>query len=726
MLDALELSIKIYQWLCIGLLVLYLPRMLYYLAALKKQKRLKNPQKNRLAVIVPARRESEIIALCLDSLKDQTYDPDLYDIHVVVADADDPTIRIAARYENTFVTVIEDQTSKGEALDGVLKEILAKDPDKYAAYIIVDADNLAAPDFIEEMNNALVSGRQIVCAKKLVKNWQSKRRDSRSFVSNCTALTWVQIDDLGNKARSKLGITINICGTGMMVRADVIKELDGWPYRSLTEDFELTGDSIVRGYTSLYYEHAVVYTEEAVKAKTAFKRRMRWIKGYVQCNNNFRRKIVKQTFSGGIKWKNLDFLYGTYPAYGFFIVSAVLLVFGLTSLIISYIKNEALALMLALRVTLIPIGAIYGVLFLFTLLSMIVGWRNIKITFSEKLALIFFNPLYMLTYTRIFIMAFFTPYDYFKWEKTDRIAFASVPFKRVPKSELVKLQRECENSGSFHTQIQPYNASKVIPVTEKHKFIKKGPFNAAWAGISRFIFHFASFVLTPTVFRLKVKGRKNLRGVKSAIITCNHVHIFDCLTVRRACRWHKLYITVADFNNRNGLIGKIMRGAGVMPLSSNFTAMKNLCRAVEHHLSKRSYVLFYPEEALWWMYKKPRPHQNGAYYFAVQNNVPIVPMYLTFEKKGRRHSKTTMHVMKPIYPRAELSRKQNEDFLKIENTNAYRKKYEEVYGRKLVYDSFIVKEKPQLELVKSKGFITYAKRGLLYPEKSEEAQRTNA
>ena len=419
---ATKLAFIIYLWFCVGMLAAGLPRIGYFLFAFKKQKRLVNPEKNRIAVIVPARNESAVIGHCLDSLAAQTYDPRYFDVHIVVADESDPTMKIAAAYERAYVTVVSGQTCKGSALDGVLKKILAEDPDKYDAFLLIDADNIAAPDLLEEMNNALGGGRQIICGKKLIKNWQSRRRDSRSFVSNCTALTYTQVDDLGNRARSAFGISIFMIGTGMTVRADVIKENGGWPYRSLTEDFEMTADSIVKGWTSMYYSHAKVYTEEATDAKSAFKRKMRWVKGYTQCQRRYRKTIVKKTFARNIRWRNFDFLCATLLPYSFYGVSAAAMVFGIVSVGFSLFGNTA-SLTAALLLALIPLSLIYGSQFVFTLLTLIADRRNIKIPLHEKLAVLFFNPIYMFGYFRIFITAFVTKYDYFKWKATDRIPF---------------------------------------------------------------------------------------------------------------------------------------------------------------------------------------------------------------------------------------------------------------------------------------------------------------
>ena len=398
-----------------------MPRLCYFFAAFKSQKRFVNPEKNKIAVIVPARNESAVIRDCLDSLAAQTYGPQYFDVHIVVADENDPTVEIAAAYERAYVTVVSGQTCKGSALDGVLKKLLAESPDKYAAFLLVDADNLAAPDLLEEMNNALASGKQIICGKKLIKNWQSRRRDSRSFVSNCTALTYTQVDELGNRARNILGTTISMIGTGMMVRADVIKENGGWPYRSLVEDYEMTADAILKGWSSMYYSHAKVYTEEATDAKTAFKRRMRWCKGYTQCQRRYRKRIRKKIFSGDLNWVYLGFLYGRIPIFALYGACAAAMICGFVALGFSIFG--AVSLSAALRLALIPLSFIYWSSFLFTLLTLIADRRVIKIPLREKLAVLFFNPVYTFSYFRIFTVAFTTSYDYFKWETTDRVPF---------------------------------------------------------------------------------------------------------------------------------------------------------------------------------------------------------------------------------------------------------------------------------------------------------------
>ena len=416
-----------------GALLLYMPRISYFFTAFKKHKRYKNDRKNRFAVIVPARDESKIIEGCLKSLKKQTYDENLIDIYVVVNDSKDKTIKIAGGFDNVATMVVKDQKCKGDALDGCLKVILEKSPDKYDAYLIVDADNFATENLIEEFNNALASGRQVFNAKKLIKNWQSKdMRKFRTFVSNCTSLTWANIDDMGNSYRSRHDRPINTIGTGLMVRADVIKDLNGWPFKCITEDYELMMECIMKGYTSLYYPYARVYTEEALEHSMANKRRIRWIKGYAQCSKKYKKEIkLKGAGDKALKRRSTEFLYGILPLVVLLVALLVPIVFYFILMCFYFVTGKGLA-MQSLKFFLADFILIYTLFFIYTFISMMVVRREMHITFGEKLKMLFFNPLFLSEYIYIFINAYLTT-DKMVWEQVERIPFEVEDFEEEEK-----------------------------------------------------------------------------------------------------------------------------------------------------------------------------------------------------------------------------------------------------------------------------------------------------
>ncbi len=420
-------------------LIIYIPRLLYYVSGFKKPRHLTNSVQNRFAVVIPARNESAGIGLLLDSLARQTYDRKKFDTFVVVDSEDDPTCAIAEKYERTYVQVVKNQTCKGMALDASFKELLSGTYGSYDAYIIIDGDNIASDNFIEEMNNGLASGAQIVLGKREVKNYLLGGKKLRSLATNCSALTYTFLDKLGNAFRTKAGIPCTMCGTGVMIRRDVIEEIGGWPYRSFTEDFEMTINAIINGWSSYFYEYALVYTEEAISHKMLDRRRARWLIGYMQISFKYRNKIVKQTYASlhdpslafsekikGIRFKNFDFLYALNPLFLYFGNTAVCFLLYTIASCIDYF-NRGFINFTALKYGMIIMLILYGVLVFYTFMALAVDPKALKITFAEKLAVLLYNPFFIAEYAYFYIAAFFTllhdPHygEQEMWQQIDRI-----------------------------------------------------------------------------------------------------------------------------------------------------------------------------------------------------------------------------------------------------------------------------------------------------------------
>ncbi len=248
-----------------------------------------------------------------------------------------------------------------------------------------------------------------------------------------------------------------------------------------------------------------------------------------------------------------------------------------------------------------------------------------------------------------------------------------------------------ERLGEFDRHIDPVDMSMALPVDEKFPYIPKGFLKIKYAFERTFYVNPFRKKANREILCTQVYGRENLEGVNSAIVTCNHVNKFDCLAVQYAAKGHRTYIIGAEFNNMKGFMGEMMRAGGLLPLSSNMTAMKNLNKAISTYLKKGNYVTCYPEQAMWWNYEKPRPFKDGAFSLAVMNNVPILPMFITFRNSGKLDDNGieikyfSIHIMKPIYPKSDLPRRKNVDFMREENHRLCCEKYEEIYGKKLEY-----------------------------------------
>lgn len=416
----------IYALCSVLCIFLYLPRLSCWLYARKKQPRLKNEKKNRLALIIPARNESTSIGALLDSIQTQTYPRELFDAHVIVADPADATIAMA-QAAGAKTHVVADQTCKGDALDACMKTILAEDPYRYDAFIIVDADCILDEGFCEEMNNAMASDAHIICSKKRVKNYFFGTRREQPLSACCNATMWPLLDNLGNAGKSARGITCFTVGTGLLLRADIVRENNGWPYRAtITEDVELQHDIVLKGWKTFYYQHAVLYMEEATSLHMTNLRRRRWLTGVIDGKRLYAPRIAADPVAS----KHRRDIYYTRSLWLGFTVFGIATLFCLGNAIAAiplFLLRSPLWVG-AVRNALIGFGAIYGMFFAMTLAALIADWENTRISFPRKLLLLFLNPFFYMEYIPIIGTALFTRYGR-KWDAIERVDFSKAEEK---------------------------------------------------------------------------------------------------------------------------------------------------------------------------------------------------------------------------------------------------------------------------------------------------------
>lgn len=384
--------------------ILYLPKFIYFTWGFVPSKKYSKSDKlHKMAFLLPARNESEVIEDLLISISKQTYDKSKFDTFIIVTEPDDPTIEIAKKYENTYCYVIDrEKKGKGRALDFGIHKLKEQFGDIYDAFLIVDADNTVKEDFVEKMNDVFSEGYDIVVGKKINKSWKE------GWVSNCSALTFTFVDTLNNKFRSRAGGNVTITGTGLLVSNRIIKEKDGWPFHTITEDYELTLDSVVNNYKSVYCEYAIVSTEEPNDLKVTAIRRLRWLKGHNSVEKMYRKRQYKQLFAKDTKCRfiKFDYIFSLIPIIVAFVSIIIFMLISSVSIIVGLFSNLALSLS-AVIALITMLAFVYIILMLYTILALIADKEYIKLTKKQIWEVILLNPFYLLLYVSIYIRSVF-------------------------------------------------------------------------------------------------------------------------------------------------------------------------------------------------------------------------------------------------------------------------------------------------------------------------------
>ena len=207
-----------------------------------------------------------------------------------------------------------------------------------------------------------------------------------------------------------------------------------------------------------------------------------------------------------------------------------------------------------------------------------------------------------------------------------------------------------------------------------------------------------------------IKGLEYLENAKTgAVITCNHFNPFDFFAIEKAFREsgqikkRKLYKVIREGNYTNfpGFYGFLFRNGDTLPLSSNKRTMIEFMKSVKTILGRGDFILIYPEQSLWWNYKKPKPLKSGAFKIAARSNVPVIPVFITMEdsdiigEDGFPIQEYTLNISEPIYPDSSLSENENKDIMRDKNYELWKNIYEDFYKKPLKYTT----EKEKLEVV---------------------------
>lgn len=202
----------------------------------------------------------------------------------------------------------------------------------------------------------------------------------------------------------------------------------------------------------------------------------------------------------------------------------------------------------------------------------------------------------------------------------------------------------------------------------------------------------------------EIIGAENLPDKKQgAIVTCNHFNPLDNFVVLKALmpslkkgRFWKV-IREGNYTNPPKGFEMFMKYGDTLPISRNRKTMHNLMVAIDTLLKRGDKVLVYPEKALWWNYRKPRPFKIGAFKFAVNAGVPIIPMFITMEDTdkiggdGFPIQAYTIHIGECLKADENLSAKENINNLCEKNYQFCVDTYEKFYNTKLKFN--IKKEK---------------------------------
>lgn len=378
-------------------------QFVFSLFGLYKKKKKKNfePTKS-FAVLVAAHNEEQVVGALMENLKQLNYPKDLYEVFVICDNCTDRTAAIVREHGMTAcVRTNQNLRGKGYAIEWMLKELWAM-PRQYDAVVMFDADNLAHPDFLIEMNNDLCSGA------KVIQGYIDTKNPEDSWITAAYGVSYWYINRLWQLSRHNLNMANFLGGTGMCFETNLLKEI-GWGATSLVEDLEFTMRSVMRGVYPKFNYDAKVFDEKPLTFKASARQRLRWMQGHFTVARRYffpllwraikERSIVKLDLA----------LYGVN-------VYIVLLTFVLTAVLwidSSFFDGPNIANLYGYLPIWLSFTAIAANIFTF-MIAMVLE----KVTFKKVYAYLILFPVYLLSWYPITVYAFFTQNNK-QWSHTE-------------------------------------------------------------------------------------------------------------------------------------------------------------------------------------------------------------------------------------------------------------------------------------------------------------------
>lgn len=367
-----------------------------------KDKPIIEEKQNRFMAIIPAHNEATVVGNLIESLKNQNYPKELYDIYVIADNCTDNTAEVAKKAGAiVYERFDETKKTKGYALQWFLDQKI-KENAPYDALCIFDADNIADVNFIKAMNKKLCQGENVVQGYRDIKN------PTDNWITAGYAIFYWTMNRFYHLARYNLGLSPLLNGTGFMVRFDIIKPT-GWDTKTLTEDIEFSLKNIIEGRKLGWATDAIVYDEQPTSFKQSWSQRTRWTVGHIQCMKEYTGLLTlavkeKKTL---MNFDGLLYILGSIPM---FVLTVVLL---LLNFIIFAVKGMTTAeLVINILRYLIPT-------FIFPILTAILIMILDKKPIKPMLKGLLFYPLFLGSWLLINFKCLFKRET--KWEKIEHV-----------------------------------------------------------------------------------------------------------------------------------------------------------------------------------------------------------------------------------------------------------------------------------------------------------------
>lgn len=231
-------------------------------------KKYSEPVDFSVTVLVPAYNEEASIAATITSLKNQSYPIERI---LVIDDCSTDNTKQIALYQGAEVVTTNKQTGTKARAQNYVLPLVTTD-----VVIPIDADTCLASDAIEKMlpplqDETIASVCGFVLSQKVETLWERARY-----------IQFLWGFPVTKAAQGNLGVVTVSSGCFSAYRTELLKQLGGFPTRTVVEDMDLTWTQLEQGYKTVMAMGAKCYTLNPSTGTVYEDQLDRWYRGYFQ------------------------------------------------------------------------------------------------------------------------------------------------------------------------------------------------------------------------------------------------------------------------------------------------------------------------------------------------------------------------------------------------------------------------------------------------------------
>jgi len=247
---------------------------------------------SRFVIYICAYKEDEILLNSAASALTIDYPKDLFHVCIIADSLQPETIAKLKQMPLQVLEVFFENSTKSKALNKAIENTA----EGFDAAIVFDIDNVAAPDYLHQINNWLQTGERVIQGHRIAKNTNTQ-------VAVLDAISEEVNNHIFRKSQWVFKLSAAIIGSGMALEYQLFKETMSKIDAVGGFDKEM-GLILTRQKMSVAYaEKALVYDEKVSNPEVFKKQRKRWLSAQF----NLLRKYGSSGFSQLFLHGNFDY-----------------------------------------------------------------------------------------------------------------------------------------------------------------------------------------------------------------------------------------------------------------------------------------------------------------------------------------------------------------------------------------------------------------------------------